>query len=98
MEKRRRLPSKKKTTKLKAQYFPGSPTVKTLLSTSGDMGSISGVGIKVPSAMGCGQKLKKKKKLRKRLKKFKNIKSRLSCYHIFIFVNLHKIIYVHKNI
>ena len=69
MEKRRRLPSKKKTTILKAQYFPGSPTVKTLLSTSEDMGSISGRGIKVPSAMGCGQKLKKKKKTEEKAEK-----------------------------
>ena len=96
MEKRRTLPSKKKTTILKAQDFPGSPMVKTLPSTPGGMGSIPGQGTKVPSAMGCGQKLKKKK-LRKRLKIFKNIKSRLSCHYISIFVNLYKVIYVHKN-
>ena len=45
------LPSKKKTTILKAQYFPGNSMVMTLPSTSGSMGSIPGQGTKVSSAM-----------------------------------------------
>ena len=40
--------------------IPGSPVVKFLASTGGGMGSISGWGTKIPHAMGCGQKKKKK--------------------------------------
>lgn len=55
------LPSKKKTTILKAQYFPGSPMVKTLPSTSGSMGSIPSRELRF--YMLCAEAKKKKKKL-----------------------------------
>ena len=44
--------------------FPGGPVVKTLPSNTGDMGSIPGWGTKIPHAVGCGQKLKKKKDMK----------------------------------
>ena len=42
--------------------FPGSPVVKTLPSNAGGMGLIPGWGAKIPHAVWCGQKLKKKGK------------------------------------
>ena len=42
--------------------FPSGPVVKTLPSNAGGVGSIPGWGTKIPHAVGCGQKLKKKKK------------------------------------
>ena len=40
--------------------FPGGPVVKTRTSTAGGMGSIPGLGIKIPHAVWCSQKLKNK--------------------------------------
>ena len=41
--------------------FPGSPVVKTPASNAGGMGLISEWGTKIPHALQCGQKKKKKK-------------------------------------
>ena len=47
------------------QDFPGGPVVKTPPSNAGCVGSIPGQGTKIPQhALGCDQKLKKKKKKR----------------------------------
>ena len=42
--------------------FPSHPVVKTLLPNAGGLGSIPGWETKIPHAMGCGQKVEKKKK------------------------------------
>ena len=42
--------------------FPSHTVVKTLLPNAGGLGSIPGWETKIPHAMGCGQKVEKKKK------------------------------------
>lgn len=44
----------------KLQEFPGALVVRTLSSNVGGMGSIPGLGTKIPHTVGCYQKLKKK--------------------------------------
>ena len=42
--------------------FPSSPLVKTLPCNAGSMGSVPGLGAKLPHAAGCSQKCLKRKK------------------------------------
>ena len=44
----------------KLQEFPGVLVVRTLSSNVGGMGSIPGLGTKIPHTVGCYQKVKKK--------------------------------------
>ena len=53
---------KKVRLRIRNRDFPGGPVVKTLPSNAGGVGSIPGWGTKIPHAVGCSQKLKKKKK------------------------------------
>ena len=60
--------------------FPGSPVVKNLSSSTGDVALIPGREIKIPHPLKCGQKKKLKKKKKETVKKKReDLKSK--CHH-----------------